>query len=87
MKSHIYELTESVSIVRIDNDHTGARYLVMHKDQLTPEIKHITEEGSHDNWEDAVDQAVDLMYDTHFWFIDEKKNYDCTISINEHPTW
>ena len=57
MKSKIYDIDDSVCIVRTDTMHNGARYAVMHKQKLTNTLTHISPVGEYDSYEEALEKA------------------------------
>ena len=57
MKSKIYDIDDSVCIVRTDTMHNGARYAVMHKQKLTDTLTHVSPVGEYDSYEVALAKA------------------------------
>ena len=61
MKSYIYEINDDISVVRTDCMHIGARYVVMLKEKLTDTLTHVTPKGEYDSFEEALEEAEDLI--------------------------
>ena len=63
MKTFIYDIDDSVSIVRTDTVHNGARYAVMRKQKLTNTLTHVTSVGEYDNYDEALSKAEHYIED------------------------
>ena len=57
MKTFIYDIDDSVSIVRTTTVHNGDRFSVMHKQKLTDTLTHVSPVGEYDSYEEALAKA------------------------------
>ena len=57
MKTFIYDIDDSVSIVRTTTVHNGDRFSVMHKQKLTDTLTHVNPVGEYDSYEEALAKA------------------------------
>ena len=57
MKTYIYDIDDSVSIVRTTTVHNGDRFSVMHKQKLTDTLTHVSPVGEYDSYEEALAKA------------------------------
>ena len=57
MKTFIYDIDDSVSIVRTTTVHNGDRFSVMHKQKLTDTLTHVSPVGEYDTYEEAMAKA------------------------------